>query len=404
MTQSRTGSGSVVVQKFGGSSLATAELRLLAAQRVRDVLAAGRRAIVVTSAIGRPPAPYATDTLLTLVAEPRSAANVDLLLSCGEVIGASVFAEVLSSVGVEALALTGAQAGIVTDAEHRDAKILRVEPHLPVALLARGITPVVAGFQGQTEDGRITTIGRGGSDLTAVALAAALEDGALEIFTDVDGIMTADPDRVPAARTIPLLDFDELTELTRHGAKVVYERAATFASSALDGLAITGLRSGVGSVVEAAAVRRARPVTAVTATGGFTFVHVAPDAMVSGAWQERIFATLADAGISLDCINVNTAGIFFALREAEAARGLELLRALAISPQTREDCAKVSIVGAGMRGMPGVMYRVVASLAAAGVPIVHSTDSHITISVLVPGPLATTAQRALHDRFGLADD
>ncbi|MDQ2818301.1 MAG: aspartate kinase [Candidatus Eremiobacteraeota bacterium] len=396
----------LVVQKFGGSSLATPQARLMAAKRVQEALARGQGVVVVASAIGRHPDPYATDTLLGLAANSRAGANVDLLLCAGEIIGASVLADQLTQLGISAQAMTGGQAGILTDAEHGEANILEVDPAAVLDLLKRGTTPVVAGFQGRARDGRMTTIGRGGSDLTAVALADALDAGELDIFTDVDGILTADPHRVPGARTIAELNFEELTELAVHGARVMYDRAAKHAGDALQRLSIKGLNSGVGTTVTAA--RRGDvswPVTAVTAASGFTFLHAAPTAApMDGDLACHIFGALAEAGISLDCININAAGVFFSLRESVANEGRAALHSLPLSLSEQSDCAKIALVGAGMRGVPGVMYRVVRTLVDASVPIIHSTDSHITISVLVPSSLAMTAERALHDHFALGAD
>jgi aspartate kinase len=393
----------IVVQKFGGSSLATPELREIAGQRVRDAAAAGQTPVVVTSAIGRLPAPYATDSLIALVPEAQHGPNRDLLLSCGEIIGASVFAELLCAIGIPARALTGAQAGIVTDDRHGDARITRVDAAPLRALLDSGVTPVVAGFQGVADDGSITTIGRGGSDLTAVAIAAALGNAALEIFTDVDGVMSADPQRVSDAHTVTRLTLEEVSELAGLGAKVMHDKAAEMARDLRIPFAVRSLRTGAGSDIgDDASVDRSRPVTGLATIVGYSFIHVVPEAAVTpGGWEQDVFRFMFDAGINLDCINVNAAGVFFIVQDAEHERARELLDGLPVAVRSRHECAKVSIVGAGMRGTPGVMFRVVEALGRAGVPIIHSTDSNITISVLVPGSLASTAEQALHAYFKL---
>ncbi|HTD32599.1 MAG TPA: hypothetical protein VK665_02980, partial [Candidatus Elarobacter sp.] len=187
---------SIVVQKFGGSSLATEQLREIAASRVLDVIRRGDSPVVVCSAMGRAPDPYATDSLAALLGPVRSGPNRDLLLACGEAIACAVFAELLSSLGVPAQAMTGMQAGITTDDEYGDAEIVDVDPAPVRALLARNVVPVVTGFQGGSRDRATTTLGRGGSDLTAVALGDALGAESVEIYTDVSGVMTADPRRV----------------------------------------------------------------------------------------------------------------------------------------------------------------------------------------------------------------
>ena len=394
----------LIVLKFGGSSLATPELRLLAAERVRQAIAEGVTPVVVTSAMGRQPAPYATDTLIALAPSAADGPNRDLLLACGEVIGASVFAELLGSIGIEARALTGGQAGIVTDAAHGDASIEHVDTAPVRALLAKRITPVIAGFQGVAADGSVTTLGRGGSDLTAVAIAAALGEASVEIVTDVEGVMTADPRRVGDAHTIERLTLEEVTELAGLGAKVMHDKAADLARDSRMTYTVRSLRSGVGSSIGAddAALDRVRPVTGLATMVGYSFVHVVPEAAVMpGGWEQEVFREMYDASISLDCINVNAAGVFFIVQDADLERARELLESLPVAVRSRRDCAKVSIVGAGMRGTPGVMYRVVEALSKAGVPIIHSTDSNITISVLVPGTMAANAEQVLHAYFKL---
>ena len=392
----------IVVQKFGGSSLATAELRDTAAQRVIDAMEAGERPVVVASAMGRHPAPYATDSLSALAPDPRSGPNSDLLLACGELLSAATFASLLESRGVRARALSGGQAGIITDDRFGSARIVRVDPRPVREILAEGITPVIAGFQGVTEDGQITTIGRGGSDLTAVAIAGALGQAKCEIFTDVDGVMSADPTRVATAHTIAAMSFDELSELAENGATVMHDKAARLAQSVRTPYAVRGVRSGLGTVIGDEVAGDRRPVTGIAAAPGFAFVHVVPEAaaMPSG-WEREVFRGFAEAGISIDCINVNAAGIFFIVSELQLERARELLDALPVAVRIRRDCAKISIVGAGMRGTPGVMYGVVRALVTSGVPIIHSTDSHITISVLVPGQQAALAETALHQHFEL---
>src|SRR5690606_29009876 len=217
------------------SSLAAPEGREAAARRVLQAVREGSRPIVVVSALGRRGDPYATDTLLGLVRAEQAglpARELDLLLACGEQIAAVVVAAVLGQHGVDAPALTGGQAGIVTDAHFGDARILRVDPEPLRRRLERGQVPVVAGFQGVTEHGDITTPGRGGRDTTAAALAAALGAGAVEIYTDVEGVYTADPRLVPDARTMLTATYDEVAQMAVEGARVIHPRAIEIAMRA----------------------------------------------------------------------------------------------------------------------------------------------------------------------------
>jgi aspartate kinase len=325
------------------------------------------------------------------------------LLSCGEIIGASIIAELLAEMGMPSRALTGGQAGIVTDANHGDARISHVDPRPLRALLEAGITPVIAGFQGIAEDGSITTLGRGGSDLTAVAVAAALGNASLDIFTDVDGVMSADPRRVAQAHTVDRLTLEEVSELAGLGATVMHDKAAEMARDSRIPFAVRNMQTGVGSAIgDDASMDHTRPVTGLATIVGYSFIHVVPEAAgTQGGWEQEVFRAMYEAQINLDCINVNAAGVFFIVQDAELERARALLDGLSVAVRSRRDCAKVSIVGAGMRGTPGVMYRVVEALGRAGVPIIHSTDSNITISVLVPGTMASTAEQVLHAYFNL---
>ncbi len=239
----------MIVQKFGGSSLATRELREIAIGRVLAAARERRDPVVVVSALGRAPSPYSTDALAALVGSAPGSANRDLVLACGELISAGLFAEELCARGVRATALSGAQAGILTDDAHGDAEIVAVRPVLLERLVAEGVVPVVAGFQGSTGDGRLTTIGRGGSDLTAVAVAWSLGNVPLEIYTDVDGVYDADPREQPGASAFERLSLRQLRDLARSGARVMQERAAELAYRTGTSLRIIGLRSGLGTYV-----------------------------------------------------------------------------------------------------------------------------------------------------------
>lgn len=400
-----TAAREVAVLKFGGTSLGNPEAREIARRRVAESIELGFATVVVCSAMGRPPEPYATDTLLTL--NPRSekgTANGDLLLASGELISAAVFAELLEEHGTRARALTGAQAGILTNAEFGDAKILRVQPARVQSLLDEGVVPVVAGFQGMTIHGDITTLGRGGTDLTAIAIGNALGAERIDIYTDVSGAMSADPRRVENARTIDRAQLLEMSELAEHGAKVMHSKAAEFARATNTPYAIKGLETDRGTVV-VESVDHHRPVTGVTASGNLTFVRIirgdieGPRARMQ--LELEMFERIAQSGISVDQVNINSAGVFFVVNAEDANRLRPLLADLNMAVRVREDCAKISIVGAGMRGTPGVISQIVQALSAANVEIIHCTDSNVTVSIVVPDEAVGRAERAVHDRFAL---
>jgi aspartate kinase len=395
-----------IVQKFGGSSLASAELREIAASRVLETRARGVAPVVVCSAIGRAPDPYATDSLLELVGPARNGPNRDLLIACGELIGAAVFAELLGSLGARAQAMTGAQAGIVSDDGFGDARIVRVDPTNVIAAIERGIIPVVAGFQGVTARGATTTLGRGGSDLTAIALGRALGSEAVEIFTDVSGVMTGDPTRIVGAHTIDRVEYEEMVELAGEGAKVMHAKAAEYAHVSQTPYVIKGLRTNFGTTIDDGALPdSARPVTGVASRRGVAFVRIvrgdAADAGARSTDEVALFGRLARRDVSIDMVNVNGAGVFFIVDGRRLDEVQAELRDLGILAQVRTECAKLSIVGAGMRGTPGVIYRVVDVLTQSGIEIIHSTDSSITIAVLVPEGDGVRAEQALHDHFRL---
>jgi aspartate kinase len=400
----------IIVQKFGGTSVATPERRQLVADRVAKAAADGFATVVVVSAMGRSGEPYATDTLIQLAhaACPETAPReMDLLLSCGEIISAVVMAGTLRARSLPAVAMTGGQAGIRTDGLFGDARILSVDPAPLLRRLREGNVVVVAGFQGLSEDGEVTTLGRGGSDTTAAALGGSLRAEVVEIYTDVDGVKTADPRIVPEARTLPVTTYDEIAQMAHYGAKVVHPRAVEIAMLASVPIRVKSTFDDTpGTLItfnlQAAGVLfRQGVVTGVTHVPGLARVRVPTEP--GSAFGLTIFRALADAGVSVDMINVSPEMKAFCIDEAKAERAGALLRSLGFEPAIRTGCAKVSIVGAGMRGRPGVMATMAEALLRAQVEILQTADSHVTISALVMADEMERAVRALHEAFGLAE-
>lgn len=396
----------VVVLKFGGTSVATPEQRAIAIERLREERERGYAPVAVVSAMGRAPEPYATDTLLALIGGRAGTQNSDVLLACAELISAAVFTDALVQSGVQAAALSGAQAGIITTGTHGEAKIVRVQPQRVREVAQSGAIPVVAGFQGITEDGEITTLGRGGSDLTAIALGHALDAQRVDIYTDVSGAMTADPRRIEGAHTIERATLEEMTELAQHGAKVMHHKAADLAQRTNMPYAIKGLRTGTGTLVEEHADEQ-RPVTGVTASGRVTWIRVIRGDIEDQSRRMQVelqmFQRIADAGISIDQVTINQAGVMFVVEGDRGAEIRQLLGDLNLAVRVREACSKLSVVGAGMRYAPGVIHRIVQALSAVNVEIIHCTDSNITVSVLVPSADAQRAEQAVHDKFHLEE-
>ncbi len=401
----------VVVQKFGGALLATPAGRV----QVTDLIAATRQqgtsVVAVVSAIGREGDPYATDTLVRLMRDVGSQVDprtLDLLLSTGEIISTALVAHTLVRAGCPAIALTGAQAGIITTDEFNDARILRIDTTRARLHMERGRVPVIAGFQGITPDGEITTLGRGGSDTTAVALGAALGADVVEIYKDVEGIMTADPKLVPAARPIDRITYDEVSQMAALGARVLHPRAADIGREHNVRLVIKLMGSPNGGTVIVKGQELGvpivddRPVVALAHLPDVVQLKVVRRPSEDLARPEGALTVLAEHGISIDLITLMPEVLAFTVKEEAVKEAANLLTKLGYQVQISAACAKVSIIGAGMRGRPGVMARVVKALHGAGVEILQTADSHTTISCLVARAQMQRALGALHEEFQLS--
>lgn len=399
----------IIVMKFGGTSVGTDEGRKALIARVDESLSAGRAPVVVVSAMGRGGSPYATDTLLSLVEDlPTDARERDLLASVGETISAVVVAHELRAAGVAAVALSGPEAGIATDGVHGASAVTQIHPGTLLDAIKSGTVPVVAGFQGMSEDGRLTTLGRGGSDTTACALGVALEAEEVEIYTDVDGVMTADPKSCEAAGVLERIRADELFQMAYNGSRVVHTPAADLAMG--NGLAVR-VRNTYSDhpgtrVVDMTAYQPDSVATSVSLIDDIARVRVALPAPEGSsahmAAQSRVYRAMADGGVSLDMFTPVGETLVFSLKEADLDLACEVLSGLGLTHQVQARLAKVTLIGAGMHGVPGVMAKMAESLAEAGMTVLQTADSHATISVLVPAEDAQAAVEALHQGFGLA--
>ncbi|EAC8325584.1 aspartate kinase [Listeria monocytogenes] len=398
----------IIVQKFGGTSVQNEKSRLMAFNHIKQVLKEGYKVVVVVSAIGRYGDPYATDTLLELIGAKNTkltAREQDTLLSVGETISASVFTNMLKEAGIKAEAFSGGQAGIITSDDHLNAKITEVDTTRLKNALAELDVAVVAGFQGITTNGDITTLGRGGSDTSAAALGVSLQADYIDIFTDVDGMMTADPRIVEHARSLPRVSYNEVSNMAYQGAKVIHPRAVEIAMTAKTPMRIrsTYLES-TGTLVTSLADDsghfdvKERMVTGVAHVTNLTQISVQTDTVKA---QQLAFKILADAGISLDFINISTNSVIFTVPEEKSHVVKQLLEDEALETSVRQACAKVSIVGAGITGVPGVTAKIVDALSEKNIPILQSADSHTTIWVLVREEDLISAVNALHDVFCL---
>lgn len=415
----------LIVQKYGGSSVADAESIKRVAKRIVDTRRAGHDVVVAVSAMGD-----TTDELLDLagqVAPIPAPRELDMLLSSGERISMALLAMAIHSMGFEARSFTGSQAGMITTADHGSARIVDVTPIRLREALDEGAIVIVAGFQGFNRDTRdITTLGRGGSDTTAVALAAALEADVCEIYSDVDGIFTADPRVVPKAKKLGVVSAEEMLELAANGAKVLYIRAVEYARR--HGVLIharSTFSSGVGTYVLGPGMKAPagqegeemeEPIVAGVATDlGQAKITVTGVPDVPGKAAE-IFKVVAKSGANVDMIvqNVSAAttgrtDISFTLPKTDAATALKALAAdqseIGFENLVHDDqIGKLSVVGAGMRTHSGVSATLFEALSVAGINIEMISTSEIRISVVVRGDDLAEAARVVHTAYGLDGD
>ncbi|WP_418791486.1 aspartate kinase [Phosphitispora sp. TUW77] len=394
----------IVVQKFGGTSVATAESREKALKRIIESKSQGYSPVVVVSAMGRKGEPYATDTLIDLVksihsnVEPR---ELDLLISCGEVISSVIMATLLKNMGHQAIALTGGQAGICTDGTYGNAQIIDIDPGFIRGCLAEGYIVVVAGFQGICSDGSTTTLGRGGSDTTATALGAALEAEYVEIYTDVDGVMTTDPRVIPDAAIMKDVSYREICEMAHHGAKVIHPRAVEAAMSGKVPIKIKNTFSDAEGTLIAENIDE-RVITGLAHQTNISQVKVGPlDGKAVQMAKVKVLKTMAEAGISIDMIGVAPNSIFFVINGDNTKGASQVLQEAGYNFLVDTGCAKISVIGAGMVGVPGVMAKAMESLDRAGVTVLQTSDSDITISFLIKEQDVSRGMQILYERFDL---
>jgi aspartate kinase len=396
-----------IVLKFGGTSVRDEKGRTHAKKHIQSALDEGYKVVVVVSAMGRKGEPYATDTLLSLIHSPDkliSNRETDLLLSCGEIISSIVFTDMLLSKGIQATAITGAQAGFLTNNDHTNAKIIDMKCDRLIQQFNHYDVVVVAGFQGQTQYGDMTTLGRGGSDTSAAALGAALNAEFIDIFTDVEGIMTADPRIAENARPLSVVTYSEVCNMAYQGAKVIHPRAVEIAEQARVPIRIRSTYStDTGTLItniQKEHVIKERTVTGIAHLPNVTQIKVFAKKEQYDL-QTEVFKAMANEKISVDFINISPNQIVYTVTEEMTNRAIGILHKLGHEPVIERDCAKVSVVGAGMAGVPGVTSKIVGALSENGIRILQSADSHTTIWVLVKQEELVKAINSLHDAFEL---
>lgn len=392
----------IVVQKFGGTSVSSENNRILVTKKIKKAIKDGYKPVVVVSAMGRKGSPYATDTLLSLVNEEFKINNpraLDLLLSCGETLSTVVMCNDLLREGVEAVPLMGGEAGIRTDNNFNNASILDVNPKNVLKVLEQGKVPVVAGFQGISEEGSITTIGRGGSDVTGAILGAALKAKEVQIYTDVDGIMTADPRIVSKASLIESISYDEVFQFADQGAKVIHPRAVEISRKYNIPLVIKNTLSDCeGTTISSYGEDIERIITGITHMSNRVQIRI------NGGSKEHcnnIFHILAENEISIDLISVFINDKIFTISEVDLDKFKNIAANYEIDYQYTESCSKISIIGSKMRGIPGVMSRILKALEEGNIDILQTADSHTTIWCLVESNKVKDAINLLHNEFKL---
>ncbi len=397
----------LIVQKFGGTSVRDAHGKEHALSHIRQAIEDGYKIVVVVSAMGRSGEPYATDTLLQLAenGEHISKREQDMLLSCGETISAVIFSSMLNQNGIKAASLTGARAGFRTNSDFTNARIVEMQCEEVTDLLAEHDVVVVAGFQGMNEEGDITTLGRGGSDTSASALGVTLHAEYIDIFTDVEGVMTADPRIVKAAKPLDTVTYNEICNMAYQGAKVIHPRAVEIAMSGKVPLRVRSTYSkSTGTLVTSKGTDEVSEhlVTGIAHVPNVTQIKVAAkDDMYD--LQAQVFKAMAGEDISVDFINISPTGVTYTVKDELADKAMATLREIGYEPSITRHCAKVSIVGAGISGVPGITSKIVVALSERGIQILQSADSHTTIWVLVHKENMVDAVNALHDVFELAD-
>jgi aspartate kinase len=400
----------VIVQKYGGTSVGNPDRIKNVARRVLATQQEGNKVVSVVSAMSG-----VTDSLIRLAKEVHPEPNdreMDVLLATGEQTTIALLAMALHALGAKAVSLTGAQAGIVTDGIHTKAKIANITPKRVHELLNEGNIVIVAGFQGTTPEGHITTLGRGGSDLSAVAIAAAVKADLCQIYTDVDGVYTADPRVVLNACKLEEISYDEMLELAALGSKVMQARSVEFAKKFGVVFEVrSSFNNNPGTIVKEETAKMEDVVirgVAVDKNQAKVTIAGVPDKPGIAA---KVFKAIAEANINIDVIvqNVSEKGltdISFTVASSEAGKAAKVLQPVVKEIGARQatstpDIAKLSVVGIGMRSHPGVAAKLFETLAANGINIDMISTSEIKISVIIKLADADSAARVIHDAFGL---
>ena len=398
----------VLVQKFGGTSVASVEKMNEVCNIIEKYKKNGNDLVIVVSAMGRKGEPYATDTLINLCTNVNKKAKkreLDIIMSCGEIISGTILTSMLESRGIPSTFLTGMQAGIITTKVYSNSRIKEINPTRIQRELDEGKVVVIAGFQGGTEDGEITTLGRGGSDTSAVAIGKALGCETVQIYTDVDGIMTADPRIEPSAKILDYCEYEEVFQMAENGAKVIHPRAVELAKTGDIVLEIKntlnpkckGTRIGLtrGGALNNYEDFKSRFMTSVA--------HKDNMAQIKVKSSEELFSNILnemeEKHINLDMINFFTEEKAFALDQNNISLVEEILKKYDVNYEIRKNCAKVTLIGSKVTETPGVIAKIVRALSKAGINLLQSSDSYTSLTCLVREEDMINTVHAIHNEF-----
>ncbi|MFP4456515.1 MAG: aspartate kinase [Clostridia bacterium] len=395
----------IVVKKFGGNTLNKKNSKQLLLNIIKTSLDNHDFPVIVVSALGRIENPYSTDSLLSILEEYKVVVNErekDLLMSCGEIIASVVVSGILNELEIETEVLTGAQAGILTNGDHGNAKVISIETNKINDLINKKIIPIITGFQGVSETGNITTLGRGGSDISAIAIGAAIDANKVEIYTDVNGIYTADPRLVSNANLLKSISYTELFQMASHGSKVVHPRAVELAMSNNLPLYVCNIEDHFeGTVVTKEQIQyleNAKPKV-ITAISHEPDLVQAYYPKITQKDSEKLYKALAENGVSLDLINITSEGHYFIINSAQVINVKKISDSLNIKYKFKHDVTKVSCVGLGMHRQPGVFSRIISTLVGNNIEVIQTTDSHMNITCLIDSDKLILALEALHKEF-----
>jgi aspartate kinase len=399
----------IAVMKFGGTSLKTLEQRHAAALRVVEMKHSGKSPVVVVSAMGRYSDSYATDTLIKMLMDENpncTRRNMDMIASCGEIISAAMLSETIRKMGYKSIALNSNQAGINTDSQFGEASVESVDPKCILQWADRDYIVIVTGFQGIDSNGFFTTLGRGGSDFSAVLLAKHLNTKRVYILKDVSGVLTADPKITNKAHLIETLSYDELCEMSKSGAKVVNFNAVSYAKENGIEMFVKSLFSPIG--IHGTVITESKEIDLPSSKEKLLTAIVSKDGLIQYSLSVKSSSTILDLlkrlsenEISIDMINLGKNNQYFAIDEEKQKFADSILANAKIKYNLRRECSKLTIIGQAIHGVPGIMSSLLYSLDNIGIEVFQTSDSNMTISLIIDSCDVKAATEKIHDVFKL---